>query len=137
LGYQPGELDNPVLQFIPVKAPFLGSSVSHWGFSHQVIALFAWFSLLILLDRSVGKGVQLYLYLQVVLSTLVQRAKTLCDLEILREEIKHLNDTFKRNAMQLVQSKRHQAGCTSEAEGRTRKEKGRRYSCTPLPTDHI
>jgi hypothetical protein len=38
--------DNPVLLFIPVKAPFSGLSVSYWRFSRQVISLFAWFSLL-------------------------------------------------------------------------------------------
>jgi hypothetical protein len=32
-----------------------------------------------------------------VLSTLVRRAKTLCDPESLREEIKSLKDTFQRN----------------------------------------
>jgi hypothetical protein len=38
---------------------------------------------------------------------------------------------------QRVQSERHQAGCTSEAEDRTRKEKAHRYSCTPLPISRL
>jgi hypothetical protein len=68
-----------------------------------------------------------------VLSTLVRRAKTLCDPGTSERK----SSTSRITSNQRVESERHQAGCTPEAEDRTKKGKAHRHSCTPLSTNRF